>query len=112
MAEVRAYFLQYVKPALQDNEIWFETESGDKVKWQLPVGVSYDILQGIQTTSQVWQLKVHFSNYPEQVLLRCPSLDCVKAHFMSTVKEADALKHSSVSSLLLVFRLTYCKRRD
>lgn len=97
MKEVREYFSQYVKSALQDNEVWCDTGPSNKLKWHLPVGVNYDMHEGLQTTSSVWQVTVHFSKYPEQVLLRCPSIDCVRAHFLSTVKEADSLKHSSVS---------------
>uniref|UniRef100_A0A3Q2HL34 Autophagy protein 5 n=1 Tax=Equus caballus TaxID=9796 RepID=A0A3Q2HL34_HORSE len=34
-------------------------------------------------------------SFPEKDLLHCPSKDAVEAHFMSCVKEADALKHKS-----------------
>lgn len=33
--------------------------------------------------------------FPEKDLLHCPSKDAIEAHFMSCVKEADALKHKS-----------------
>jgi len=95
ISEVKAHFTQYIKPSLKDSEIWFETENGDKIRWHLPVGVSYDMHERGGGGNAVWQLTVHFSFYPEQVLLRCPSIDCVKAHFMSTIKEADSLKHAS-----------------
>ena len=102
ISEVRDYFLQYIKPDLKQSEIWFETENGDTIKWHLPVGVSYDMYQGVNRSNGVWHLTVHFSFFPEQVLLRCPSLDCVKAHFMSTIKEADSLKHASVCQWFLM----------
>lgn len=34
-------------------------------------------------------------NFPEQDLLHCLSNSVVEAHFMSSIKEADALKHKS-----------------
>ena len=34
-------------------------------------------------------------NFPEDELLHCPNKEAVEAHFMGTVKEADALKHRS-----------------
>uniref|UniRef100_UPI00301004E6 autophagy protein 5 isoform 8 n=1 Tax=Mus musculus TaxID=10090 RepID=UPI00301004E6 len=34
-------------------------------------------------------------SFPEKDLLHCPSKDAVEAHFMSCMKEADALKHKS-----------------
>ncbi|GAB1295080.1 Autophagy protein 5 [Apodemus speciosus] len=48
------------------SEIWFEYE-GTPLKW----------------------------SFPEKDLLHCPSKDVVEAHFMSCMKEADALKHKS-----------------
>ena len=36
---------------------------------------------------------VLFQNFPEEELLRCPSKEAVESHYMSTVKEADSLKH-------------------
>ncbi|XP_067938857.1 autophagy protein 5-like [Watersipora subatra] len=95
LEEIRQYFSQYIKSDLLENEIWCETSSGDKVKWHLPIGVTYDMLHGLQESTSIWHLTVHFSDYPEQLLLRCPSLDSVRAHFLSTIKEADALKHAS-----------------
>ena len=40
-------------------------------------------------------LCVPTQNFPEDELLHCPSKEAVEAHFMGTVKEADALKHRS-----------------
>ncbi|XP_044613175.1 autophagy protein 5 isoform X3 [Equus asinus] len=36
-----------------------------------------------------------YYSFPEKDLLHCPSKDAIEAHFMSCVKEADALKHKS-----------------
>ncbi|EPQ18660.1 Autophagy protein 5 [Myotis brandtii] len=36
-----------------------------------------------------------YYGFPEKDLLHCPSKDTIEAHFMSCVKEADALKHKS-----------------
>ena len=40
-------------------------------------------------------LLVFLQNFPEEELLRCPNKDAVQSHFISVVKEADALKHRS-----------------
>lgn len=95
MADIKQYFSAFIRQELLDNEIWCDTEHGDKIKWHLPFGVSYDILHGLSVEGAIWHLNVHFSDYPEQELLRCPSLDCVKSYFLTTLKEADALKHGS-----------------
>lgn len=34
-------------------------------------------------------------NFPDRDLLHCPSSSVIEAHFMSSIKEADALKHKS-----------------
>lgn len=34
-------------------------------------------------------------NFPDHDLLHCPSNSIIEAHFMSSIKEADALKHKS-----------------
>lgn len=34
-------------------------------------------------------------NFPEKDLLHCHSKDVIEAHFMASIKEADALKHKS-----------------
>lgn len=102
MADIKQYFSAFIRQELLDNEIWCDTEHGDKIKWHLPFGVSYDILHGLSVEGAIWHLNVHFSDYPEQELLRCPSLDCVKSYFLTTLKEADALKHGSVS-LMTIF---------
>ncbi|KAG9342721.1 hypothetical protein JZ751_015583 [Albula glossodonta] len=34
-----------------------------------------------------------FYDFPERDLLHCPSNSVIEAHFMSSIKEADALKH-------------------
>lgn len=36
-----------------------------------------------------------FQSFPEHDLLHCPSHSVIEAHFMSSIKEADALKHKS-----------------
>ena len=38
-------------------------------------------------------MTVILQNFPEDELLHCSSKEVVEAHFMGTVKEADALKH-------------------
>lgn len=34
-----------------------------------------------------------FQDFPEEELLHCVSKDAVESHFMSSIKEADSLKH-------------------
>nr|CAG4652079.1 EOG090X0BB3 [Triops cancriformis] len=92
--KVRRYFARYIHPDKQDAELWLEFE-GQPLKWHYPIGVLYD-----NTTScgksLPWKLEVHFDKFPEQKLMHCPSREAVESHFMSCLKEADALKHRGV----------------
>uniref|UniRef100_A0A7N4NYU9 Autophagy protein 5 n=1 Tax=Sarcophilus harrisii TaxID=9305 RepID=A0A7N4NYU9_SARHA len=74
------------------SEIWFEYE-GTPLKWHYPIGLLFDLLAS--NTALPWNITVHFKSFPEKDLLHCPSKDTVEAHFMSCMKEADALKHKS-----------------
>uniref|UniRef100_A0A0B6YT48 Autophagy protein 5 n=1 Tax=Arion vulgaris TaxID=1028688 RepID=A0A0B6YT48_9EUPU len=57
------------------------------------LGVLYD-LYGHQSDLP-WKLTVHFKNFPEDELLHCLNKEAVESHFMSVIKEADAMKHRS-----------------
>ncbi|XP_040206113.1 autophagy protein 5 isoform X2 [Rana temporaria] len=74
------------------SEIWFEYE-GSPLKWHYPIGLLFDLHAA--NTSLPWGITVHFKSFPSKDLLHCQSKDVIEAHFMSSVKEADALKHKS-----------------
>ncbi|XP_047414550.1 autophagy protein 5 isoform X2 [Sciurus carolinensis] len=74
------------------SEIWFEYE-GTPLKWHYPIGLLFDLLAS--SSALPWNITVHFKSFPEKDLLHCPSKDAIEAHFMSCMKEADALKHKS-----------------
>uniref|UniRef100_A0A4W3HKL4 Autophagy protein 5 n=1 Tax=Callorhinchus milii TaxID=7868 RepID=A0A4W3HKL4_CALMI len=73
-------------------EMWFEYE-GLPLKWHYPIGLLFDL--HASNTALPWNILVHFKNFPEKELLHCTTKDAVEAHFMSCIKEADALKHKS-----------------
>ena len=41
-----------------------------------------------------WQITVHVSQFPADTLLPCHTREHVESFFMSSLKEADQLKHS------------------
>lgn len=49
-----------------------------------------------------WQVTVHFVSFPEDRLLRLPPgvLEGLKSHFMSTLKEANFLKHGDGNKVM------------
>ncbi|KAK4474362.1 hypothetical protein MN116_001525 [Schistosoma mekongi] len=75
------------------HEFWLE-HAHQPLKWHYPIGLVFDMCADKMDIP--WKITVHFSNYPTDLLLSPPvSRLAVEAHFMSMIKEADALKHRS-----------------
>lgn len=91
--KVHKHLSRHVDDAHHGNEMWVEY-NGQPLKWHLPIGVLYDYYAS--DSMLPWNITVHFQNFPEKHLLHCGSRAIVEAHFMSTVKEADMLKHRSL----------------
>ncbi|XP_064603074.1 autophagy protein 5-like [Liolophura sinensis] len=87
--KVRRHFSKYIDTE-NEGEFWLECE-GQPIKWHYPVGLLFD-LYGCEDNLP-WSLTVHCQHFPDEDLLHCPSKEAVESHFMSTVKEADSLKH-------------------
>ncbi|XP_052807258.1 autophagy protein 5-like [Mya arenaria] len=90
--KVSKYFSQHVDKE-KVGEMWLECD-GQPLKWHYPIGVLYD-MYGHLDSGLPWKLTMHFQEFPESELLHCPGREAVESVFMSTVKEADALKHRS-----------------
>jgi len=85
--KVKKHYQRYVE---REDEIWF-SYNDTPIKWHYPIGLLFDLLA---TDDQLpWSLTVHFKKFPEDLLFKCPNKDVVESHFMSCLKEADALKH-------------------
>jgi autophagy-related protein 5 len=102
--KIHRYYSIYFKEKENLNEttnninlanLWLEYES-IPLKWHYPIGVLYDLYtSSVSTTSShlPWQIIVHLSKFPEGEIIRFPDKESIEAYYMSTVKEADALKH-------------------
>ena len=103
--KLHRYYTNHCRENLTDsnsnlslNNLWLEYEN-IPLKWHYPVGVLYDLYSstvGVNLMSNnhlPWQITVHLSRFPESDLLRFPNKESMEAHYMSTLKEADALKH-------------------
>lgn len=91
---VQKAFSEYVSATNRNNEIWLDY-NGNPLKWHYPVGLLFDLLANDSTENNSnipWVLSVHFEQYPNE-LLHCGSKEIVESYFLSTIKEADALKH-------------------
>jgi autophagy-related protein 5 len=86
-----------VNPTNKTNEIWLDF-NGTPLKWYYPVGLLFDLYAndgGIdsQSINIPWNLNVHFDNFPAELINTFNNKDVVESYFLSTIKEADAIKH-------------------
>ena len=88
--KVQKHFSKFINPD-QQGEMWFE-EDGNPIRWHYPIGVLFDLMAS--PSRLPWTLTVHFRDFPEADILRCPGKDAVESHFMSSVKEADFFEAS------------------
>lgn len=94
MDKVQRHFSEFVSNSLKNNEIWLDY-NGTSLKWHYPVGLLFDLFanEGIGSSANIpWNLNVHFDNYPND-MLQYANKDMIEAFFMSSIKEADAIKH-------------------
>lgn len=72
------------------DEMWLDYE-GQHIKSHHPIGLSWDLFGS--SYDLPWHLMLHFSDFPSKDLVKCNSKASIKSIFMSSIKEADALKH-------------------
>lgn len=85
------YFNRFVDQTRDITEnMWLDFD-GQPIKWDYPIGLSWD-LHGTREDLP-WRLILHFSNFPSQEISRCNTKTSIESNFMSTIKEADFLKH-------------------
>jgi len=76
--------------------VWFDYK-GSPLKWHHPIGALYDLFKGVPLDNDEglpWQITVHMTNFPQQDLIPCTTREVIKSQYMSSVKEADQLKHA------------------
>uniref|UniRef100_T1JM08 Autophagy protein 5 n=1 Tax=Strigamia maritima TaxID=126957 RepID=T1JM08_STRMM len=88
--KVKKHFARFIQPDLQNEELWLET-SGIPLKLHYPIGVLFDLLA--YDVVLPWNLTVRYQNFPDDESLKLSTDAAVESFFMSTVKEANALKH-------------------
>ncbi|XP_067638169.1 autophagy protein 5 [Eurosta solidaginis] len=89
--KVKKYFIRYISHEQQDGNVWFDY-NGIPLKLHYPIGVIYDQLHPHED-GVPWNLTIHFSKFPEEMLVKISSRELLESHFMACLKEADVLKH-------------------
>lgn len=87
------YFTRFMDQSKQPqatNDIWLDFD-GQPIKWQHPIGLSWDLFGS--NYDLPWNLILHFSDFPAKELIRCNTKASIETNFISSIKEADALKH-------------------
>jgi autophagy-related protein 5 len=100
--KVQRHFAEFlVNQSNKTNEIWLDF-NGTPLKWHYPVGLLFDLyanegsstnVDSAQSINIPWGLNVHFDNFPAELISTQNSKDIVESYFLSTIKEADAIKH-------------------
>ncbi|OWA51592.1 Autophagy protein 5 [Hypsibius exemplaris] len=88
--KVNRHFQKYTTQTAAGQEIWLDFD-GTPLRMHYPVGVLFDLFA--HDALLPWTITVHYSAFPEDELIHLASRDAMESYFMSTLKEADALKH-------------------
>lgn len=88
--KVKKHFIKHTHSDRREMEMWLDY-NGIPLKWHYPIGLLFDLYAS--DAQLPWTVTVHFEKFPENQILHCPNREAVESHFLSTLKEADALKH-------------------
>ena len=92
---VRRHFEPFAPPMGSSN-LWFEA-SGQPLRWQLPIGVLFDLLCGEEAAVRhelPWRITVHFASFPANQVLRATVREA-ESVLMNALKEACFLRCGS-----------------
>ncbi|GMF69024.1 unnamed protein product [Aspergillus oryzae] len=108
-----------IDPSSNAHDGWFSFE-GVPLKWHLPIGLLYDLYAGADPASKgtaesedagwdiddqdnplPWRLVVHFSDWPDEELVRLDAEGMVMNDaFINSVKEADFLRNGTAKGIM------------
>lgn len=102
-----------IEPRSQPHDGWFTFE-GVPLKWHYPVGMLFDLYAGADPATRTstqgdgstqpslpWRLTVHFSDWPDEDLVRLDADGMVMNDaFINSVKEADFLRNGTAKGIM------------
>ncbi|XP_017178078.2 autophagy protein 5-like isoform X3 [Malus sylvestris] len=92
---LKPHFSSALPPRL--DTIWFEYK-GLPLKWYIPTGVLFDLL--CAEPERPWNLTVHFTGYPGNILIPCDGEDSVKWSFINSLKEAAYIINGNCKNVM------------
>lgn len=110
LTPVLKYFQPYLNDpntALDTSKWWLEFENVP-IRWNWPVGLSYDLLTGnnpdegieLTSTSLPWALTLHYKEYPKTYLLAYEGLDTLRSYWLNQLKEADCMRSGNAKAVM------------
>ncbi|KAI5356351.1 hypothetical protein L3X38_009246 [Prunus dulcis] len=94
-SHLKPHFSSALPPRL--DTIWFEYK-GLPLKWYIPTGVLFDLL--CAEPERPWNLTVHFTGYPGNILIPCEGEDSVKWSFINSLKEAAYIINGNCKNVM------------
>ncbi|VVT47025.1 uncharacterized protein SAPINGB_P001506 [Magnusiomyces paraingens] len=96
------------RPELADQFDWWVEFEGSPVKWNWPVGLSYDLLTGLDPTKDSethashipWTLILHHKNYPKEHILALQGPATVRDFWMNQIKESSVVRTGTANAIM------------
>ena len=88
---VHSHFKPHGPP--MGSEIWFEA-NGEPLRWQIPIGVLFDLLNAADAVTLPWRITVHLQAFPADAVLRSTRQEA-ESVLLNALKESCVLRCGS-----------------
>lgn len=108
--ETLNYFKDYLLvPGWSERSEWWLQYEGVPLKWNVPIGVLYDTLTGLDPVKRaeeqargLWHLELRYRSYPDQEILPLPNYSTLESFWMNLMKEACFVMNGSAKSMMVL----------
>ncbi|KAF8423398.1 autophagy protein Apg5-domain-containing protein [Tirmania nivea] len=111
--QLYAFFESFLidKDSVNPAEAWLDFE-GVPLKWHWPIGLLYDLLTGRDPSYATtdfnsedehrlpWTLTLHYTDYPNEHLMRLDNPSALQDSFINSTKEADYLRNGNSRAVM------------
>jgi autophagy-related protein 5 len=98
LKDIRKHFDSFAPSPCDQSEVWLDF---DKIplSWNLPVGVMFDLLEGIEQAVP-WTLTLHYRGIPADKITRCSGVESIRFFYINALKEAMYLRTNSSKEIM------------